>query len=111
MEISDCKDMDGWHEHCQTMLNAVYGLDYEQFCKFLLHIMFIRIDHLCKDNNTNVYDDCFPGENHLKFDLQQAKSILLELKADDDFIKLKYFLISEQSIISVLKQADNFLCD
>lgn len=111
LEISDCEGMDGWHEHCQIMLNAVYGLDYEKFCEFLLHIMFLRMSYLSEHKNMHVYGSWVLGESHLKFDLIQAKQILLQLITDNDFIKLNYFLKSHQSISSVLQDAEYCLCD
>lgn len=108
-EISDCSDMEDWHEHCQVMLNVSYGLNYKQFCEFILYIVTVRLKHLLENKALQVYGDWFIGSNHLKFDLLQAKHILVQLISDEDFIKLEYFSKSESEISGVLKKINTVL--
>lgn len=107
-EISDCRDMDGWAEHCQLMLNATFGLDFQGFCKFLLFILKSRMQHLTENTQLKVYGDWYFGKNHLLFDLFQGRNILIQLSSNADFVKLNYFLDNEQSINSVLNKTEQF---
>jgi len=34
-EVEDCRDMDGWEQHCQIMLRATYG-QFHTHCFFTL---------------------------------------------------------------------------
>jgi len=45
-EISDCRDMDGWHEHCQLILKSDSGIDYAGFFSFMANIAQHRMDAL-----------------------------------------------------------------
>lgn len=108
-EISDCRDMEDWHEHCQVMLNASYGLDYKKFCEFVLYIVTVRLKHLQENKDLKVYGDWFIGSNHLKFDLSQAKQILDQLILNEDFIKLEYFSKAESEINGVLEKINTVL--
>uniref|UniRef100_A0A1B6FRY0 Jumonji domain-containing protein 4 n=1 Tax=Cuerna arida TaxID=1464854 RepID=A0A1B6FRY0_9HEMI len=105
-EISDCQDMEEWEEHCQIMLNASFGLDYKQFCSFLLYIIHTRLTHLSKNTNLKVYGNWFLGVNHLKFDIMQAKLTLEKLASDSDFNKLNYFCKVENEIRMIMEEID-----
>ncbi|XP_076316913.1 jumonji domain containing 4 isoform X2 [Tachypleus tridentatus] len=34
-EISDCKDMEGWSDHCQVILKAHHGINFKEFLEML----------------------------------------------------------------------------
>ncbi|XP_022250486.1 jmjC domain-containing protein 4-like isoform X2 [Limulus polyphemus] len=34
-EISDCKDMEGWSDHCQVVLKAHHGMNFKEFVEML----------------------------------------------------------------------------
>ncbi|XP_046676826.1 2-oxoglutarate and iron-dependent oxygenase JMJD4 isoform X2 [Homalodisca vitripennis] len=105
-EISDCQDMEEWEEHCQLMLNASFGLDYKQFCSFLLYIIHTRLIHLSENTDLKVYGNWFMGVNHLKFDIMQAKLTLEKLASDSDFNKLNYFCKAENDIRVIMEEID-----
>lgn len=108
-EISDCRDMEDWKEHCQVMLNASYGLNYKQFLEFILYIVTVRLKQIQENKVLKVYGDWLIGSNHLKFDLLQAKNILVQLILDEDFINLEYFSIAEGEINDVLEKMNSVL--
>uniref|UniRef100_A0A1B6KL98 2-oxoglutarate and iron-dependent oxygenase JMJD4 n=1 Tax=Graphocephala atropunctata TaxID=36148 RepID=A0A1B6KL98_9HEMI len=105
-EISDCQDMEGWEEHCQIMLNAAFGLDYKLFCSFLMYIVQTRLTHLQENTHLKVYGNWYMGTNHLKFDIKQAKSILMKLISDADFNQLNYFVTVENEIGVLMEEID-----
>lgn len=45
-EISDCKDMDNYEDHCQLMLKASFGLNYKDFIDILTHIANKRLKQI-----------------------------------------------------------------
>jgi len=51
-EISDCRDMDGWHEHCQLILKSDSGIDYAGFLTFMAAIAEHRMEALRDDHTT-----------------------------------------------------------
>lgn len=108
-EISDCHDMEDWHQHCQVMLNASYGLNYKQFCDLLLYIVTVRLKHLKENTELKVYGDWFIGNNHLRFDLLQAKNILVKLVLDEDFIMLENCSTTNSEIHKVIEEINTLL--
>lgn len=75
-EIEDCRDMDNFQEHCQIMLKASYGLDFEKFYQFLKYIAIKRINFL--ENNTEVFlfEKYKLGRNLALYDLKSIKCVL-----------------------------------
>ncbi|XP_033728591.1 uncharacterized protein LOC117317769 isoform X2 [Pecten maximus] len=45
-EISDCQDMEGWHEQCQLILKASTGINFSEFYQYLVVIATHRMDFL-----------------------------------------------------------------
>lgn len=45
-EISDCKQMDGFHQQCQLILNASAGIDYNGFFDMILFLLKQRLNVL-----------------------------------------------------------------
>nr|BAN21255.1 hypothetical protein [Riptortus pedestris] len=69
-EISDCRDMDNWSEHCQLLLNSVHGIDIPHFCSFVFYIAQVRLEALEKNTFLKTtLSHYFFGRNHILFDL------------------------------------------
>ncbi|BFZ21753.1 hypothetical protein BsWGS_24792 [Bradybaena similaris] len=47
-EIEDCRNMEGWHQHCQVMLKADSGIHYTDFYAFMARIATHRVTALNK---------------------------------------------------------------
>lgn len=73
-EIDDCKDMDQFEEHCQIMLRASHGLNFEQFLKMLEVVANNRFE-----SNTKSINGFQFGENLVRFDLLKISSVLDDL--------------------------------
>ncbi|XP_039280858.1 2-oxoglutarate and iron-dependent oxygenase JMJD4 isoform X2 [Nilaparvata lugens] len=82
-EISDCKDMDGWHEHCQIILRANFGMNYADFFNFLKFILDRRTEAIRQDENL-VFNSYVFGKNHLLHDIRIVRNILNDMISDPD---------------------------
>ncbi|KAL9923924.1 jumonji domain containing 4 [Glossina fuscipes fuscipes] len=97
-EIEDCRQMDNFNEHCQTMLRATFGLNYLDFIQLIETITERRL-HCCTENGNEDNrsalnsDQCSsssrlaffnthtPNDYHIRHDLhciQQLMKIMLE---------------------------------
>lgn len=90
-EVEDCKDMEGWNEHCQLMLQAMFGMNYEEFYSFLTAIGERRLDALRDNKPLLLFGNWQLGRNHLLFDLMQVKKILIAFLKDTDTLNLNIF--------------------
>lgn len=90
-EVEDCKDMEGWNEHCQLMLQAMFGMNYEEFYSFLTAIGERRLDALRNNKPLLLFGNWQLGRNHLLFDLMQVKKILIAFLKDTDTLNLNIF--------------------
>lgn len=113
-EISDCKSMDGFEEHCQLILNASAGMDFNGFFEMLMFLLQKRIG-IAKDiaqqttlTNTSIHillskgfitslpnqpnkAEDIPLKNkihYLHYDISQLKSVLEGLLSNIDFLKV-----------------------
>lgn len=68
--------MDGWEDHCQLMLKASFGIDYEEFHKLLHHIAKKRLISLEEKDDLVLFGNWKLGGNHKLFDLCQIKQVL-----------------------------------
>lgn len=68
-EIEDCKDMPDFEEHCQLMLKASFGMDFEDFYKFIAYIAEKRIRFLRDGQEVVLPEKRKLGKNHAIFDL------------------------------------------
>lgn len=75
-EIEDCKDMDDWPSHCQTMLKASFGMNYLQFYELLSFIADSRLNSVINNVPEKNFDKWYIGRNHCLFDLQRIKVVL-----------------------------------
>lgn len=74
-EIDDCKDMDGFAEHCQLMLKSDFGLDFSMFLDILSCIVANRSEIL-QTNAKLTVNECKLGRRHAIFDLQAMHRVL-----------------------------------
>lgn len=97
-EIDDCRLMDNFDEHCQTMLRASFGLNYMDFLIILEHIIVKRL-HRCtsiisddttnKNNNNNnnidniLFDTFTLSDFHVRYDLSTIADVLEAILVDD----------------------------
>nr|CAD7570431.1 unnamed protein product [Timema californicum] len=72
-EVEDYSAIDGWEDHCQLMLRATYGMNYEEFYNFLHFIATRRLDYLGNNNPNIMFGEWKIGINHAIFDLVQLK--------------------------------------
>lgn len=71
-EISDCSDMENFEDHCQLMLKSIFGMNFEDFIKILLHISHKRIERLQKFKiDSTTFENFSIGQNHAKYDVQK----------------------------------------
>lgn len=78
-EIEDCKDMDDWLMHCQTMLKASFGMNYLQFYELISFIANRRLDSVINNVPEKSFDKWYLGKNHCFFDLRRIKIVLKSL--------------------------------
>ncbi|XP_066266660.1 2-oxoglutarate and iron-dependent oxygenase JMJD4-like [Branchiostoma lanceolatum] len=96
--ISDCTDMEDWHEHCQVMLKASSGINYEEFVDFLACIADRRLQDLATSEEG--VEVKHPWRHHHRLDLRTLSSLLSVIMADQDCQRLG----SVQSKIDSLKR-------
>lgn len=95
-EISCFKDsMDNWHQHCQLILKSCFGMDFNDFYKFLKFILKSRKQSLETKQPHRVYGGWIIGSNHLKFDLKKVEEVLRNFQNDNNFNSL----LKEKNIV------------
>lgn len=83
-EISDCRDMPNFLEHCQVMLKASFGMDFKEFYTFIKHIALKRLNYFIRNDNVVHFDTYRLSSNHVKFDLLKIKEVLQLFFAHED---------------------------
>lgn len=105
-EIQDCRSMDGWDDHCQLMLRALYGMNYSDFYDFISYITKRRMNCLTDDKKAlTVFGDWLIGPNYLTYDLKQLLKILGEISLDSDFAMLPI----HENVKNLCVMLENFL--
>lgn len=87
-EIEDCKDMDNYLEHCQIMLKASFGMDFETFFEFLEFIAKKRLTLLQNKKKEMLFHGHILGFNHAVFDLSMIEAVLKEFINHNDVAEL-----------------------
>lgn len=89
-EIDDCKDMDGFEQHCQVMLKASYGIDFMEFLE-LLHCVGRRRKLLLNGDSIIAEGSEFEiGLKHCRFDIAAIVGVVQKLvKQCSDIASLK----------------------
>lgn len=85
-EIDDCKDMPMFNEHCQIMLKASFGMDYEMFLNLLCFIVEKRLKSI--ENNDFIINGFTYGKNHILFDINSILNVLNTILKSCDFKKI-----------------------
>lgn len=75
-EISDCRDMDNFTDHCQLMLKSSFGMNFNDFLEILTHIADKRIKALRDGSSFHVFEMFTFGVNHAIFDLKAILQVL-----------------------------------
>lgn len=73
-EIDDCRDMDGFERHCQVMLKALHGMNFEDFFDLLSVIVDRRIEILRTERHLEL------GRNLCLFDLKSCLCVLQKVE-------------------------------
>lgn len=74
-EIDDCRDMDNFEEHCQIMLKALHGMNFEDFLHILKVVVDNRVESLRSEKRLLI-NEFVLGKNLCIFDLKSCRSIL-----------------------------------
>ncbi|KAH8419375.1 hypothetical protein KR222_010036 [Zaprionus bogoriensis] len=81
-EIADCRQMDNFEAHCQTMLRASFGINYLDFIELLEFIAARRLTAL-KDQGVassfTLFDRYRMNDYHVQSDLERLRQLLDEL--------------------------------
>jgi len=107
-EVEDCKDMEGWDEHCQLMLQAMFGMNYEEFYSFLTFIGKRRMDSLRDNEPVLLFGNWQLGRNHMLFDLIQLKTILITFIKDTDTKSLNFFKKLDDQSEELIKEIEHY---
>lgn len=103
-EIKDCSDMEDFDQHCQIMLNTLFGMDFQIFYEFLKFIATKRIE-MIKDESVRVlFHGYVVGINHILFDLKAIKKILESFMDLEEIKLLKYFSTVDKSPQMLLRE-------
>lgn len=90
-EIKDCLDMPDFDEHCQRMLKASFGMDYNEFYEFLAFIARKRVDFLKNGNLLTLPEGRILGRNHAIFDVTCINEVVKVMLKDENIKKLRCF--------------------
>ncbi|XP_031626328.1 2-oxoglutarate and iron-dependent oxygenase JMJD4 homolog [Contarinia nasturtii] len=74
-EIDDCKDMDGFDEHCQLMLKSDFGLDFQMFLDILECVATNRLKILQMSCELMLNESKL-GRKHSIYDLMSIRRVL-----------------------------------
>lgn len=106
-EIEDCKNMNSFEEHCQTMLNALFGMDYKKFYEFLAFIGDSRINMLTNKSKRTLFHNHRIGTNHIYFDLMRIQEVLEDYLNSDYVKKMEYYLDAKRLLSKIMHSCDN----
>ncbi|PNF41558.1 hypothetical protein B7P43_G12093 [Cryptotermes secundus] len=107
-EVEDCKDMEGWDEHCQLILQAMFGMNYEEFYSFLTFIGNKRLDSLRENKLILLFGNWQLGRNHILFDLEQLKRVLITFIKDTDTRSLNFFKNLDNQPEQLIKEIEHY---
>jgi hypothetical protein len=100
--------MEGWDEHCQLLLQAMCGMNYEEFFSFLTFIGKRRLDSLRENELILLFGNWQLGRNHILFDLKQLKTILITFIKDTDTISLNFFKNLDDQPEQLIKEIEHY---
>lgn len=108
-EIEDCKSMENFEEHCQLMLNALFGMDFYKFYDFLKYIALNRISMIEANAEKILFHGHEIGENHIKFDLKSVRNVLVDFVKNELVQSLNYFSTVDTIPSKLLEKIENIL--
>lgn len=88
-EIEDCKAMEDFQEHCQLMLNTLFGMDFYKFYDFLKCIALSRISMIQGSTSKTMFHGLTIGNNHIQFDLKSIRDVLVKFVENEVVTDLK----------------------
>jgi len=89
-EIYEYSETDGWSDHCQVMLKALFGMNITEFVDFIKHISNKRLESLTNDRVVEFEQWKFE-RNHIIFDLKAIHKLLKDITSDILFKSIKEF--------------------
>lgn len=78
-EIDDCRDMDDFEGHCQIMLKALHGMNFEDFFDLLRVVIDNRVRCFRSGNQLSV-NGFVLGKSLCLFDLKSCLSVINEME-------------------------------
>lgn len=108
-EVSDCKDMNNWAEHCQLILKSTYGMDYNLFFDFLTFITKQRLNMVLDKEDVISFNKYKLGFNHCIFDLHSIKLTLIDFINDMEEKSIYYLICEKQQAHKLLNKILLFL--
>ncbi|XP_023951493.2 2-oxoglutarate and iron-dependent oxygenase JMJD4 homolog [Bicyclus anynana] len=102
-EIGEFKETPDFISQCQLILKSVFGMDFEIFIKFLVHIAQKRINHL-NGNICILFNTYTLQKNHVTFDLYKILKIIQFL---ENHPLLTNKLISQNILTKLLHMKNN----
>lgn len=106
-EVSDCSDMDDWHSHCQVMLRATHGMNYEEFYDLLKCVAEPRMVQVTGGDKLVMYGGWELGIKHAYWDLKQISSSLDSFLNDPNVSLLSW--VSEKEPRKLKENIDSLL--
>lgn len=99
-EIDDCRDMDNFEEHCQVMLKALHGMNFEDLFDLIKVVVDNRIKSFRSENQLLI-NGFVLGKNMCIFDLQSCLAVLN--KIEQNLVELNIFSDKTQDGCNRLK--------
>lgn len=101
-EISDCRDMENFTEHCQLMLKSSFGMNFNDLIEILVHIVGKRIRTVKENFRFQMFEKFTFGEHHNHFDLEVILKAFVKLKTNESFQELEYLVkIIDENLIKI----------
>lgn len=102
-EISDCKEMENYEEHCQLMLKSSFGINFFDLLEILSHIMQKRINQVgCKN-----FTEFSLGKFLVRKDLETLLELFQDLKENILFTNFRSLLKSIEENFEKIKEVLN----
>lgn len=99
IEIDDCRDMDDFEGHCQIMLRALHGMNFEDFLDLLKVVVDNRVESF-RSGDQLLTNEFVLGENLCLFDLKSCLTVLDEIESS---LKELKFSVETMDVYNGLK--------
>ncbi|XP_055634548.1 2-oxoglutarate and iron-dependent oxygenase JMJD4 homolog [Toxorhynchites rutilus septentrionalis] len=101
-EIEDCKDMPDFDEHCQVMLKASHGMNFEDFLDVLSYVCDKRASAYVNNGKLLQFQKYSLGRNHIRFDLEAIRNVLSLMTNSRDALDKLHLLIRIENYIELI---------